>query len=517
MAAATGFARQSHPVARTGLDDTARIDVAAGRHADAGYGSVLPGPRLRRRSYGSAHVMACAAAMLVADLVALVLAFAGAVLFVRILVGDSWPLAAAFGQPSVLRSPATAFAVTACGVIAYLVRHNHYSRRVPFWTELQQVLVACLYALMFGGFIGFLLEQRGSRSLMISAWLLFPVLSILLRRVARQAMSRAGQWQIRTVVVGDPRTAAQSILALRSERSLGYDVVGIANPGEVRGANPARRWRALMEHHKASLLVLSCDAANAPGRATIEALVRERVPFAIMPPLDGLPVLGFDQTRFFSHDTVMFSYRNNLAQPMSRATKIAFDWLAASAGLLLLTPLLLIVAALVKLDGGPVFFAHTRIGAGGRNFRCLKFRSMAVDSEKVLRHLLATDPEAAAEWAEAQKLRRDPRITAVGRILRATSLDELPQLFNVMKLEMSLVGPRPIVRAEVERYGDDIAYYYETRPGLTGLWQVSGRNDTSYEYRVQLDTWYVKNWTIWHDLAIIAKTVPAVLQRRGAC
>jgi undecaprenyl-phosphate galactose phosphotransferase len=115
-----------------------------------------------------------------------------------------------------------------------------------------------------------------------------------------------------------------------------------------------------------------------------------------------------------------------------------------------------------------------------------------------------------------QKLRNDPRITWIGRLLRSTSLDELPQLLNVLRLEMSLVGPRPIVRSEVPRYAADITYYYETRPGLTGLWQVSGRSDTSYERRVQLDTWYVKNWTIWHDLAILAKTLPAVLKRRGA-
>jgi undecaprenyl-phosphate galactose phosphotransferase len=141
---------------------------------------------------------------------------------------------------------------------------------------------------------------------------------------------------------------------------------------------------------------------------------------------------------------------------------------------------------------------------------------MVTNSAEALQHVLATDREAAAEWAATQKLRHDPRVTRVGRLLRKTSLDELPQLFNVLRLDMSLVGPRPIVTKEVDRYGDDIAFYYETRPGITGLWQVSGRNTTSYSHRVQLDTWYVKNWTIWHDVAILAKTIPAVLQRRGA-
>jgi UDP-galactose-lipid carrier transferase len=138
------------------------------------------------------------------------------------------------------------------------------------------------------------------------------------------------------------------------------------------------------------------------------------------------------------------------------------------------------------------------------------------ESDRVLEKLLFNDPVAAAEWAATQKLRNDPRITSVGRFLRLSSLDELPQLFNVLRGEMSLVGPRPIVQAEVARYGDEIEYYYETKPGLTGLWQVSGRSDTSYERRVRLDVWYVRNWTLWHDIAILLKTIPAVFLQRGA-
>ncbi len=231
----------------------------------------------------------------------------------------------------------------------------------------------------------------------------------------------------------------------------------------------------------------------------------------------GLPALGFRTTSLFGRNTVISGVRNNLSKPPARLTKVVFDILAALIGLIVLTPVLAVVAILVKLDGGPALYGHPRIGSGGRTFRCLKFRSMITDSEAALRRVLATDPTAAAEWAETHKLRQDPRVTAVGRVLRMTSLDELPQLFNVLRLEMSLVGPRPIVEAEVPRYGADIAYYYETRPGLTGLWQVSGRTETSYAQRVQLDTWYVRNWSLWHDVMIMAKTVPAVLRRRGAC
>ncbi len=140
---------------------------------------------------------------------------------------------------------------------------------------------------------------------------------------------------------------------------------------------------------------------------------------------------------------------------------------------------------------------------------------MVVDADRQLQHLLRSDPCAAAEWAADQKLANDPRITRIGRFLRQSSLDELPQLFNVLSRQMSLVGPRPIVAAEVPRYGRNIEYYYETKPGITGLWQVSGRNDTGYARRVRLDVWYVRNWSLSHDVAILCKTVPAVFLRRG--
>jgi undecaprenyl-phosphate galactose phosphotransferase len=141
---------------------------------------------------------------------------------------------------------------------------------------------------------------------------------------------------------------------------------------------------------------------------------------------------------------------------------------------------------------------------------------MVTDSERALNDLFKRDPAAQEEWLRTHKLRRDPRVTAIGYVLRMTSLDELPQLLNVLRLEMSLVGPRPIVSQEVPRYGDNIAFYYETRPGITGLWQVSGRSDTTYAQRVHLDSWYVKNWTLAGDLSILARTIPAVLSGRGA-
>ncbi len=194
------------------------------------------------------------------------------------------------------------------------------------------------------------------------------------------------------------------------------------------------------------------------------------------------------------------------------------DIAVATLALLAFLPLFALVAITVVLsDGRPIFYGHLRIGHSKRPFRCLKFRTMVVNGEEVLRHHLQNDREAAREWAQTRKLKRDPRVTAVGTVLRKLSLDELPQLLNVLRGEMSIVGPRPIVVDEVGKYGTDIHYYLQVRPGITGAWQVSGRNDQSYDARVALDRAYVENWSLLKDVGIICKTIPAVLTTRGSC
>jgi len=197
--------------------------------------------------------------------------------------------------------------------------------------------------------------------------------------------------------------------------------------------------------------------------------------------------------------------------------KRAMDIAIAGIGLLLLAPVFLVLALLVRADGGPAFYVHPRVGRGGRIFGCIKFRSMVVDSEARLEALLASDPAARAEWEQTRKLRNDPRITRIGRFLRATSLDELPQLINVLRGEMSLVGPRPVTPAELDRYyGAAAAHYLSVRPGITGPWQVSGRSETSYDQRVALDVAYVTQPSLLTDLRILLRTPLAVLSRRGA-
>jgi exopolysaccharide production protein ExoY len=195
----------------------------------------------------------------------------------------------------------------------------------------------------------------------------------------------------------------------------------------------------------------------------------------------------------------------------------AFDIAIALAALLFFLPLFLIITLIVLItDPGPVFFAHKRIGYGGKPFYCLKFRSMAVDAHDRLERLLAADACARQEWLLHHKLRNDPRITRVGAMLRKTSLDELPQLLNVLKGDMSLVGPRPIVADEIQRYGRYFVHYCRVRPGITGLWQVSGRSDVSYRRRVAFDVVYTRSYSVALNTKILLFTIPCVLRQRGS-
>jgi len=202
---------------------------------------------------------------------------------------------------------------------------------------------------------------------------------------------------------------------------------------------------------------------------------------------------------------------------VTSTSKRVMDILLSLAGLVLALPLMVLIAVLIKLsDGGTILFAHKRIGLGGKTFNCFKFRTMVMDANERLLDLLENDPAAQFEWTTTQKLQNDPRVTWLGNFLRRSSLDELPQLFNILRGEMSLVGPRPIVNSEIPKYGPFYSNYASVRPGLTGLWQVSGRSDTEYHERVELDRDYTENWSVANDVAIVAKTVPALLFSRGA-
>ncbi|HOK23497.1 MAG TPA: exopolysaccharide biosynthesis polyprenyl glycosylphosphotransferase [Candidatus Hydrothermia bacterium] len=214
----------------------------------------------------------------------------------------------------------------------------------------------------------------------------------------------------------------------------------------------------------------------------------------------------------------LLEFQNRLLDPKAMFGKRVLEIIFGLLILPVVLPIIFFFGILIKLDSdGPVFYMQERIGKDGKPFKCIKFRTMYRDADKRLKDILEADEKAREEWEKYFKLKEDPRVTKVGKFLRRTSLDELPQVFNVLKGDMSFIGPRPVVKKEIEQYYRDKAqYYYEVRPGITGLWQVSGRNELDYERRVRLDVWYVLNWSLWLDLIILLKTVKVVFSGKGA-
>jgi Undecaprenyl-phosphate galactose phosphotransferase WbaP len=212
-----------------------------------------------------------------------------------------------------------------------------------------------------------------------------------------------------------------------------------------------------------------------------------------------------------------FATSHRLKMFWNLALKRFIDLTLVILGGLVILPFLLLIALLVKISSpGPALYGHKRLGLNGKHFKAYKFRSMVMDADKKLQALLDSDPKLKKEWEASHKLKNDPRITLIGKFLRRTSFDEFPQLINILKGEMSLVGPRPVTDPEIEKYGENAHRVLTVRPGLTGLWQVSGRSDTDYAERVSYDLYYLQNWSAWLDLWILYRTMGVMVKGRGA-
>lgn len=234
----------------------------------------------------------------------------------------------------------------------------------------------------------------------------------------------------------------------------------------------------------------------------------------------GKPSVAFCRESTSELSLIICAPRTNRTVGKSGSESIvrAFDLGVALLLLIILAPLLILIAfAILLIDGMPIIFAHRRVGKDGRSFACYKFRTMYADAEQRLERVLAENPALRREWNASFKLEQDPRVTWIGHLLRVTSLDELPQLFNVVAGDMSLVGPRPIIAAEMQRYGRYIGHYLSVKPGLTGVWQISGRSHTSYRRRVAADVLYVRSRALTLNIRILIATIPAVLAGEGSC
>jgi Undecaprenyl-phosphate galactose phosphotransferase WbaP len=422
------------------------------------------------------------------------------------------------------------YVVLALGAMMMMGWRGHYTQRIPFWDELLQLVKLLGLFGLFNAMVVLLVKLPISRFLWPALWGLSIILLPFMRRQVRAFLRRRGQWAVATVILGAREQALEAYRALQSEPLLGFDVQAFITPESTEDIHIEVGQQRLPIYSAAGvdlcavintlqpvniIIALSAgELSQIEGQVEQLGLCYQHI--YIIPTLAGLPLFGVETLHFFSHEVLFLRIRNNLAARSMQGLKRVFDIIAASILLVLLSPLFLWIAYRIGRHGGKVFFGHERIGRQGKPFSCYKFRSMVPNAEAVLAHLLATDTQARTEWEKDFKLKEDPRITPIGAFLRKTSLDELPQLWNVLKGEMSLVGPRPIIEAELSRYEDKVDFYLCTRPGVTGLWQVSGRNDIDYSERVALDAWYVKNWNLWYDIVILFKTIGTVLKRKGA-
>ncbi|MDT7239299.1 undecaprenyl-phosphate galactose phosphotransferase WbaP [Citrobacter freundii] len=405
------------------------------------------------------------------------------------------------------------------------IRLRHYTYRKPFWNELKEILrTVIIFAVIDLAIVAFS-KWHFSRYLWAFTWCGIFIFIPVGRNLVKRFLKKIGMWKKKTIILGGGVKAYDAYQALMSEKNLGYDIQylytvnGKVEPisEDIKLLTEEEDIYKIEDFRNIQFILAFDDGDYQQLDRWLKNLTKKKCrSISVIPTIRGVPLYGTDMAFIFSHEVLLLRVNNNLAKRSSRFVKRTFDIIVSSFLLILLSPLLIYLSLKVKKDGGYAIYGHERVGRKGNLFKCLKFRSMVMNSQEVLQNLLESDSQARDEWEKDFKLRDDPRITPIGKFIRRTSLDELPQLFNVLKGEMSLVGPRPVIAEELLRYNDEADYYLMAKPGMTGLWQVSGRNDVDYEKRVYFDSWYVKNWSLWNDIVILFKTISVVLKRDGA-
>jgi Undecaprenyl-phosphate galactose phosphotransferase WbaP len=362
---------------------------------------------------------------------------------------------------------------------------------------------------------------------MIVAYALLMVLAPIARSVARKRLAKSSWWGFPTLICGDDSAAFNVDQWLWDNRRLGLRPVGvIANPAVLELERDSPRYlggwdgaRQIAEEKHAFWAVLvepeETDQVQLGMTGAIEQYLGNVPHIFVVSKLTGLPDAWNRHQMDEGLDGILV--QQHLMLPIPQLVKRGMDLVVATVAGLLLSPLFLALAIATKITSpGPVFYGHTRVGRGNSRFKAWKFRTMIADADKVLDDYIAKHPELREEWERDHKLKNDPRVTALGKWMRKWSIDELPQIWNVFVGEMSIVGPRPIVDAEIMKYGVHFEAFNSVLPGITGLWQVCGRNDTTYDERVQLDMYYVHHWSPWLDLYLLGRTVKTVLFTKGA-
>jgi Undecaprenyl-phosphate galactose phosphotransferase WbaP len=488
----------------------ARHEPMAARRAEPHLSSVVEGTR-------SGWLMRCV--YLFSDLVSIAVAIGAASLTANLVRGGAWHGWGALEWK--------ANSVLAAGLLFVALLQRTYAalpprpvRQFQGWVRGAAAICAAEAAVLalFG------LSTWALAGTLLSATVLAVLIASFNRAMCRTLLGSARWWGTRLIVVGREPEASQVFANLKREPQWGLRPVAIVDGSALLHDNrdPAfylsdleqlDRLARQLDVNRALVIVESCNASQLADLLTrSQSRIRHWV---IKPTLNRFPSLWLEPCEAARLPALAFS--NRLAMAWSQPMKRAFD-VSVSLGIALaVLPLLVAIALLVRCSSpGPILYGQERIGRCGRRFNAWKFRTMVPNAATVLAEHLEAHPALAAEWKANHKLKHDPRITGIGRWLRQISLDELPQIWNVLVGDMSLVGPRPIVSAEIDKYGDCYQHFIQVLPGITGLWQVSGRNNTTYDERVSLDAYYVQNWSLWLDIYILANTAKVVLLGEGA-
>ncbi|MGJ3230894.1 MAG: exopolysaccharide biosynthesis polyprenyl glycosylphosphotransferase [Oceanicaulis sp.] len=403
----------------------------------------------------------------------------------------------------------------ALGFVAFLRTKGHYRVRQALADQIRPLIQGAVTAILLISTAQLALGETGLDIGAIAAWLCAPVLILAGRFAVREALKARGLWFQPVVLIAPRAAAAEGRALIAGNDGHGLKVAHTLDLAAFDGLCDAELG-ARLDALKGETVFLTPDAAGQDAASRIAGRLSARgAEFYYRPALGRIPTEKIDLLDAPPADGLVIRVSDSLARPLAQAFKRAFDVVISALALALLAPALLPIAAMIRRDGGPALFRQPRVGRAGSVFQCLKFRTMSVDAETRLQALLAEDPEARAQWDAYQKLDDDPRITPVGAVLRRFSLDELPQLINVLKGEMSLIGPRPMLLEQRTLYGVSLDAYERMRPGLTGLWQVNGRNATTFEERARLDDWYARNWSLWRDGVILLRTVRELVAAGG--
>ena len=403
-----------------------------------------------------------------------------------------------------------------------------YSRRTQFWKIIEKIFHASFYAIVAIVIVIYIgkIATFTSRIFIVLLFFYSFIYLITFRYILKKILEKMQLLQIPVLIIGAGQTAELLVQRIINDVGMGYRIIGLLEDNGVEGGI-LNEFSVLGKFADVEKVIKDTGVQHvfitAPGlnQDKLRRLIYKVQPLVknlvIIPNLVNVPMGSIEVESLFDEKLMLLRLKNNLARPINRWLKGIFDFVLTLVGIIMISPILLFIALWIYKDSpGPIIFKHMRIGKNGKDFSCYKFRSMCVDAKEKLAELLENDPVAKAEWERDFKLKNDPRITKSGAFLRKTSLDELPQIFNVLKGEMSLVGPRPVIKEELERYGEYVDDYLMVKPGITGMWQVNGRSDTTYAERVQMDSWYVRNWSVWIDVMLLWRTLRSVIKCKGA-